>query len=602
MNNQMTIQENYNTQLEMTLEGIQKIEVQKNKKRKKLVFQPYCNRQVMSILDIEMYIPENHVARLVDEMVESIPDEVLYTHYVGGGRAPYHPKMLLKVILYAYTQNVYSSRKMAQMVKENLPMMWLAGLQTPDHRTINDFRSVRMSNMMDSVFEQFVLQLVEQGFIDLDHIFVDGTKIEANANKYTFVWRKSVEKYDQKLRAKIQSFLQEAHQIALEELKEEQLEEELEKSSAQLSERIEALEKDYKQEEDKERKKELRSKKSQLTKQLKTIQTDYLPRLRKYKVQKQILGERNSYSKTDHEATFMRMKEDHMKNGQLKAGYNVQLATQHQFIVGFEIYQNPGDTRCFQPFMEKLLESIPKEKKLKYVIADAGYASEENYLYAIGEEKEPRFELLAPYQTYLKEQSKKFKKDLSKVQNWKYIEEDDCFICPNNRKVVFKYYQKRKNASGYIQDLKVYECEDCTDCPLKNGCTKAKGNRRVYWNTIYEEMKAKAKAALGDEQKAALYAKRKVDVESVFGNIKGNLRFTRFLLRGLHKVRTEFGIVAMAHNILKWAANSQTNFKNKETERMEKLIVFSIRSVFMDFLDKPFSLFRKTGSMAQLDE
>ncbi|MEJ9280326.1 transposase [Ureibacillus thermosphaericus] len=160
-------------------------------------------------------------------------------------------------------------------------------------------------------------------------------------------------------------------------------------------------------------------------------------------------------------------------------------------------------------------------------------------------------------------------------------------MCPNNRKVVFKYYQKRKNASGYIQDLKVYECEDCTDCPLKNGCTKAKGNRRVYWNTIYEEMKAKAKAALGDEQKAALYAKRKVDVESVFGNIKGNLRFTRFLLRGLHKVRTEFGIVAMAHNILKWAANSQTNFKNKETERMEKLIVFSIRSVFMDFLDKP---------------
>jgi len=102
----------------------------------------------------------------------------------------------------------------------------------------------------------------------------------------------------------------------------------------------------------------------------------------------------------------MRMKEDHMKNGQLKAGYNVQLATQHQFIVGFEIYQNPGDTRCFQPFMEKLLESIPKEKKLKYVIADAGYASEENYLYAIGEEKEPRFELLAPYQTYLKEQNR----------------------------------------------------------------------------------------------------------------------------------------------------------------------------------------------------
>lgn len=154
----------------------------------------------------------------------------------------------------------------------------------------------------------------------------------------------------------------------------------------------------------------LRKQKTVLNKQLKTIETDYLPRLKKYKEQKRILGERNSYSKTDHDATVMRMKDDHMKNGQLKVGYNVQLATQNQFIVGYEIYQTPGDTRCFQPFMEKLFESFPEEKKPNYVIADAGYASEENYLFAIGDEKEPRSELLAPYNTYLKEQTKKFKK------------------------------------------------------------------------------------------------------------------------------------------------------------------------------------------------
>jgi len=500
MNNQMTIQENYSTQMELSLEGIEEIDVKKDKEIKKLVFQPYSNRQVISILDIEMFIPENHVARLVDEMVESIPDEILYSHYVGGGCAPFHPKLLMKVILYAYTQKTYSSRKIAQMVKENLPTMWLAGMQTPDHRTINDFRSVRMPEMMESVFEQFLLQLVEQNLINLDHIFVDGTKIEANANKYSFVWRKSVEKYDDKLRVKIKSLLQEIRQVTKEELEEAQLEEELITTAEQLTEQIQDLEEEYTQEVNKEKRKELRTQKSQLKKHLKTIETDYLPRLRKYEVQKDIFGERNSYSKTDHDATFMRMKDDHMKNGQLKAGYNVQVATQNQFIVGYELYQKPGDTRCFQPFMEKLFETLPE--KPKQVIADAGYASEENYLFAIGENNEPLFELIAPYQTYIKEQTRKYKKDISKVQNWDYVEEEDIFICPNNRKVVFKRYTKRKNSAGYEQDFKVYECEDCSDCPLKSLCTKSKGNRQVYWNPVYEEMKAKAKATLDDEQKA----------------------------------------------------------------------------------------------------
>jgi transposase len=174
MNNPMTIQVNYSTQMEMALEGIQERNVTKEKQQKKLVFQPYSNKQMMIILDLEMYIPENHVARLVDEMVESIPDEVLFSHNIGGGRAPFHPKMLLKVILYAYTQKIYSSRKIEQMIQENLPAMWLAGMQTPDHRTINDFRGVRMPTMMESIFEQFVIQLVEQGFIDFEHIFVFG--------------------------------------------------------------------------------------------------------------------------------------------------------------------------------------------------------------------------------------------------------------------------------------------------------------------------------------------------------------------------------------------------------------------------------------------
>ena len=570
--------------MELALEGIIEKGNQPKKKQKKLVFQPYNNKQTMMILDIEMFVPENHVARFVDEMVESIPDEILYSHYVGGGRAPYHPKMLLKVILFAYTQKTYSSREIEKMLRENLPMMWLAGMQTPDHRTINDFRGVRMPKMMESVFEQFLIQLVEQGLVDLNHIFVDGTKIEANANKYTFVWRKSVENYEEKLRAKIKPIIQEIRKVTNEEL-EKDLENELMKTAEELTKSVEIMEEKYKQESNKVGRKELRSQKSKLKKQLKAIEFDYLPRLRKYEVQKRILGNRNSFSKTDHDATFMRMKDDHMKNGQLKAGYNVQLATQNQFIVGYKLFQKPGDTRCFQPFMEKLFASLPKIPK--QVVADAGYASEENYLFALGEEKEPRFELLAPYNTYLKEQTRKYKKDISKVQNWKYLEQEDAFICPNNRKVLFKRYSKRKNESGYEQDFKIYECQDCTGCPLKLLCTKSKGNRKVYWNPIYEEMKAKTKAALDDEQKATLYAQRKVDVESVFGNIKGNLSFTRFRLRGIEKVETEFGIVALAHNLLKLVGNIKLISGKCKKSELRNTRISQIRSIFLGLIGQP---------------
>ncbi|MGG2055140.1 IS1182 family transposase [Lysinibacillus pakistanensis] len=573
MNNQMITQTNYNMQMEMTLEGILEENISQ-KPRKPLVFQPYTNRQSMMIPDIESFIPEHHVARLVDEMVESIPDKLLFSHYVGGGRAPYHPKLLLKVILYAYTQKIYSSRSMKRMVEENLPAMWLAGMQTPDHRTINDFRGVRMPAIMEELFEQFLLQLVEQELVDLEYMFIDGTKIEANANKYSFVWGKALANHDQKLREKTQSLIRDVRAVTTEELREDNLEEQLTKTVEQLTEEVQSLESQYEQASDKEERKQLRMEKSKRQKHIKTIETDYLPRLARYEAQREILGERNSYSKTDHDATFMRMKDDHMKNGQLKAGYNVQIATQNQFIIGYKLFQRPGDTRCFQPFMNQLMEALPKVPT--QVIADAGYASEENYLFAMGEEQEPLFELLAPYNTYVKEQTKSYKQDISKVQNWPYREEEDVFICPNNRKVLFKRYSQRKNTGGYEQDYKIYECEDCTDCPLKALCTKAKGNRQVHWNPVYEEMKAKARAALDDEQKAALYAKRKVDVETVFGDIKGNRSFTRFLLRGLAKTQTEFGLVAIAHNLLKVAGIRLATFSQKEKMRCGKRPVLHI--------------------------
>ena len=546
--------------------------------KKKLTFQPYSNRQIMMIPDLEAFIPEHHVARIIDEFVESIPNEILVAHYESGGRAPYHPKLMLKIILYGYTQKVYSSRRIEQMVHENIPMMWLAGMQQPDHRTINEFRGERMPEILDDVFEQLLLQLIDAKLIDLQHIFIDGTKIEANANKYSFVWKKTIKNFDEKLHEKAKALVAEVRALTEDEASPLTLEEQLTKTAFQLLEEVDDLENSIALETDKEKKRELKKQKSHKKNQAKLITEDYLPRLQKYEQQREVLGERNSYSKTDPDATFMRMKDDHMKNGQLKAAYNVQLATQNQFIVGYELFQRPGDTRCFEPFIEKLFNRLLPIPEI--VVADAGYASEQNYLYSIGDEKEPRFKFVAPYNTYLKEQKRSFKKDIKQVKNWTYDETSDTFTCPNNRKVEFKRYSKRTAKDGFVQDYKIYECADCSDCPLKLQCTKAQGNRQVHLNMVYEEMKAKVKTALEDEVLSALYAQRKIDVESVFGNLKGNLSFTRFLLRGLLKTRTEFGLVAMAHNLRKLAGIRRANFSKNDKNGFGRLLVFRIRFIF----------------------
>ena len=547
-------------------------------RKKKLTFQPYTNQQIMMIPDLEAFIPEHHIVRIIDEFVESIPNEILESHYESGGRAPYHPKLMLKIILFGYTQKVYSSRRIEQMVCENIPMMWLAGMQQPDHRTINEFRGERMPKMLDDVFEQLLLQLIDAKLIDLQHIFVDGTKIEANANKYSFVWKKAMNNFDERLNEKAKALVAEVRALTESEASPLTLEEQLTKTAIHLLEEVDDLENRITHETDKETKHELKKQKTIKKNQAKLINEDYLPRLNKYEQQRKILGERNSYSKTDEDATFMRLKDDHMKNGQLKAAYNVQLATQNQFIVGFDLFQRPGDTLCFQPFMEKLLNRHLPSPEI--VVADAGYASEQNYLYSIGEEKEPRFQMLVPYNTYVKEQKRKFKKDIKQVKNWTYHEEGDYYVCPNNRRVSFKFYRSTKDRNGFKRDLKIYECEDCGDCPLKELCTKAKGNRQIHYNPVYEEMKAKAKIALEDEVLSALYAQRKIDVESVFGNLKGNLSFTRFLLRGLTKTRTEFGLVAMAHNLRKLAGVRRANSVQKDKSGFGKLLVFRIRFIF----------------------
>ena len=273
-------------------------------KKARPTFIPYNNEQGFTIFDIQDLVPANHVARVIDEMVETIDDELFFVHYKGGGRSSFHPKMMTKVILYAYSKKIYSSRGIEETLTEHIPSMWLAAGQQPDHRTINRFRSKHLKAMMDSLFEQMIHQLIEQNDIIMENYFLAGTKIEADANKYSFVWKKATQNFEDKLKAKINETIQHIHKLAasdeiqLTEQVEENTTEQLEKMAEAMEEQIVTLTEAIDLEEDTGKRKELRSKRSQWKKPVKGIREDFLPRLAKYHQHPEILGDRNSFSKT----------------------------------------------------------------------------------------------------------------------------------------------------------------------------------------------------------------------------------------------------------------------------------------------------------------
>jgi len=381
------------------------------------VFKEYTQGQIVLLpTDLEGQIPPRHLVRVVNAAIEKMDLLALLAQYKGGGTSSYHPKMLLKVLVYAYTQQLYSSRKIAKALRENLYFMWLSGNQQPDFRTINRFRSEVVKEVIEDIFTSVLELLIEEGYVKLENYFLDGTKMEANANKYSWVWGKSTRRYKQKLQEKVKELIHEIEQVNEAENAEygerdlEEMGPDKPLDSAKLEEKIQELNQRLKAQIDKSsasqaeviqvaepaqpaakstKTKPKRGKrgKSRLQKAhdaLKKLEEDCLPRQGKYEDQERKLAGRNSYSKTDVDATFMRMKDDYMKNGQLKPGYNLQMGTEGQFVVGFSVHQRPGDPGCLVPHLQGVkakLGRLPKN-----VIADSGYGSEENYAYLNAEQ------------------------------------------------------------------------------------------------------------------------------------------------------------------------------------------------------------------------
>lgn len=503
---------------------------------KQINFKPYHQGQSELFPSrLDEFIPENAPVRLVSQVVDELDIDHIIKSYKVGGCKGYHPRMLLKVLFYSYLSNVFSCRKMEQALTESIAYMWLSGKQFPKHSCINDFRSKRLKKHIHQLFTQVVLILVDLGYVSLDVQYVDGTKIESKANRYSFVWRKSVEKYKASLEKKIANILEQIEQGIADDNQSQDDEprpfdsDELKKRIAQINQSEKAQEKPVK-------------------KLIKELEKKHLPKLEEYEQKLEDIGDnRNSCSKTDKEATFMRMKEDHMKNGQLKPAYNVQISTENQFITHYGIYQNPTDTRTFIDYLTGFQNRYNKQSK--EVVADSGYGSEENYEYLENEQIEP----YVKFNYFHAEQKKAFKTNPYKVENLHYNTAGDYFVCPMGQHMNFVAEYEKANAHGYISTLRKYSAKNCSCCHIRTRCFKGKGNRSIEINFKLRTYKQKAREALNSDKGLQHRSKRPIEPEAVFGQIKYNKGFNRFKLKGIEGVGLEFALIAIALNISKMA-------------------------------------------------
>ena len=492
---------------------------------------------------IDKDIAEEDPVRLVSGIVESLDLSSFRKLYKERGRSPYDPKMLLKVIIYAYMNNIYSCRKIERSLKRDVHFIWLAGYEQPDFITINRFRN-RVKHEINNVFTQLVLLLNAKGLVTLDVEYIDGTKIESKANKYTFVWRKTVEKNRAKLLEKIRVLLSQVDDaIAQDKAAAEAVSFTPETLTEIATELRDALT-EQPASKSKEGKKALRQKQKQV-RQLEEM----ADKLSEYNSHLETLGERNSYSKTDKEATFMRMKEDAMNNGQTKPGYNLQIGTENQFITDFGFFPNPTDTLTMIPFLSSF--SMRYNRQLKEVCADAGYGSEENYAYM----EANGTEAYVKYNYFHKEQKRAFKNDIFRIENLYYNQDEDYFVCPMGQHMTRAGTRHDKTGSGYRTESAIYRAQRCEGCPLRWGCYKKKrGDREIEVNHRLMEYKRKARERLTSERGQEHRSRRPIEPEAVFGQMKYNMQYKRFRHFGKDKVTMDFAFFAIAFDIKKMAA------------------------------------------------
>ena len=510
------------------------------------------NDRLFFLLNPSEDIAENDPVRVVDAIVEELNLKEFKKLYRERGRCSYHPKMMLKIILYAYMNNIYSCRKIERQVQRDIHYIWLAAQERPDFVTINRFRN-RVKNEINNIFTQVVLKLAEHGFITLDVEYIDGTKIESKANKYTFVWRRTVEKNRSKLQEKIRVLLGQIDDVIAQDKASESGSVEFtpETLTSIIGELRDALSTEP-EPTDKNQKKQLREKR----KQIKELEK-HRDKLSEYDGSLEQIGERNSMSKTDPDATFMRMKEDAMNNGQTKPGYNLQISAENQFITDFALFPNPTDTLTLIPFLNSFLDRYGHLPST--AVADSGYGSEENYRFM----DQAGMEAYVKYNRFHLEQRPRYKPNPFHHDNFHYNATEDYYVCPMGQHMTRIGTSHSETASGYRSENARYRAQNCKDCQLRCLCYKAKGDRRtIEVNHRLNEYKRKARELLTSEEGLRHRGRRCIEPEAVFGQMKFNMAYRRFRHFGKDKVTMDFAFFAIAFNLKKMCSKIAKQTKN----------------------------------------
>lgn len=491
-------------------------------------------------------VPENHPVRLVSSVVDRLNIDPILESYKGGGSSSFHPRMMIKVLFYSYLNNIYSCRRIATALEENVHFMWISGNSRPDFRTINLFRSSRLKGRIQNLFAEVIRLMSEMGYVSLDIQFVDGTKIESVANRYTFVWRKSVEKRKEVLENKIRVVLSQIEQSINKDISEPQ--------ENLIPDKIDKQELDNKIKEINKRLQGDKKAQKELKKQIKELEKSS-EKLGSYQQDLEKMGDRNSYSKTDEDATFMRMKDDHLGTGQLRPGYNVQVSAENQIVTCYSVHQNAGDSTTLPIHLQQFETLYGKVGKT--LVADAGFGSEENYMLL----ENKGMEAYVKYNMYFQEQKSAHKLNPFHPDNLFYNPEGDFYVCPMGQRMYKVGSHQRSSTTGYKSHIDVYEAINCNGCPLRSGCFKAAGNRSIDRNNNLIRLKKQAKELLDSQQGKQYRLRRNIEPESVFGQLKSNNRFSRFRMIGIPKIEIDLGLAIIGHNLRKMVARICPNFR-----------------------------------------
>ena len=503
--------------------------------------------QIKLPLDVEILIPADDPVRLLSAFVEGMELSDLYQTYGKIKKNQATPRQLFKIMVYASMNRIYSSRDIETACRRDINFMYLLeGKPAPDHATFARFISLHFAQCSKKTLAEVSKLLYSLGEISGKSIFIDGTKIESVANKYTFVWKKAVTKNQAKLFDKILALVEECEnlygfkityngKVSLHTLKR------LRKKLCRI-----------RQEEGIAFVHGTGRRKTRLQKSLETLET-YIAKLKEYNKKLYVCGDRNSYSKTDPDATFMRMKEDAMLNGQLKPAYNLQHGVDSEYITWLDISSRPTDTRTLIPFLKDMELYLPF--KYQEIVADAGYESEENYLFL---EENGQLTYIKP-QNYEISKTRKYRQDIGRMENMKYDEKADCYYCKNGQVLTAQYEKREKTASGYRRTVTVYRSNGCSGCPFKTDCIKGNNcktpmedrQKVLYVSKKMKEKRQETLERITSDYGTQLRMNRSIQAEGSFANIKEDMEFRRYLYRGNANVTAQSILLAIGYNINK---------------------------------------------------